>query len=289
VHFHICLGNHERSGIETLHDQVAWVLGGLESLGHEVTYSPTTLLDNAVNLLWENFGTELGEWLNRSSVRYGIVATEIPDGQGFNNRRDQTWRRRWHGFGLAAQRAEFIWCLVDEALPAYQHFATSAYLELGYTERLLPPGPRSKPTYDFSFAGEARDYRKTIIDGLSRQATVKYGGGLVGLDEQLRNLRMGRVGLALKQSAEWRWPSPARLGRLVHERIPVAAERTEVEIGVSRLVPKPAPGEDFVTWALARLDQDLEAEADAIFETYRAAMPMRTCMERALDLTLAVR
>jgi hypothetical protein len=287
MHFHICLGNHEPAGIATLHDQVAWVLGGLESLGHQVTYSPKTLLDGAVNLLWENFGTELGEWLTNSHVRYGIVATEIPDGRGFNCRRDPTWQQRWQGFELAARRAEFIWCLVDEAVPAYQRHATSAYLELGYTERLLPPGPRARPTYDFSFAGEARDYRKTIIDGLSRQATVRYGGGLVGVDEQLDNLRMGRVGLALKQSADWRWPSPARLGRLVHERIPVAAERTDVEIGVSRLVPKPAPGEDFVSWALGRLEQDLEAEADATFETYRATMPMRTCMERALDQTLA--
>src|SRR5207248_9728377 len=124
----------------------------------------------------------------------------------------------WEGFQLAARNEQFIWCLMDQAEPAYAQFAPTAYLELGFTERLVPDERRPAPRFTFSFAGVPRDHRQAIIDGLLKHASVGYAGGLVDQEDQLRILRHGRMGLALKQSPEWRWASPARLGRLVHER-----------------------------------------------------------------------
>ena len=287
MHVNLCLFNHDAGGRATLQDQVAWVTAGLEECGHTVSYSETQVLSDALNLFWESFPPVMSRWLADNRIPFGIVATEVPDGAGFNNRRDPDWAVRWDGFRQAARAARFIWCLLEDATSAYAQLAPTAYLELGFTERLVPREPRPTPGFDFSFAGVPREHRQRILDALGQRATVAYAGGVVSQADQLRILRQGRIGLALKQSPDWRWASPARLGRLVHERIPTAAEYTPVEVGVSRLVPKPAADQDFVAWALARLEQavELEREAERAFEAYRAT-PMRECVARALDLTL---
>jgi hypothetical protein len=261
-------------------------MAGLEENGHTTGFSDVNIANDTVNVLWESFPIGMSRWLYDNRIQYGIVATEFADGSGFNNLRTEELQRRWSEFELAARNARFIWCLDEGSIEIYSRYAPAAYLELGFTERMVPTKPRrKKPRYDFSFAGLARSYRKTIIDALSQRARVNYAGDLVDHSQQIGILRSGRIGLALKQSADWAWPSPTRLGRLVHERIPIAAERTSIELGVSRLVPKPAEGEDFVEWALAKLETNVEAEAEAVFEAYRA-IPMRECTARALDLTL---
>ncbi len=62
-----------------------------------------TVAPNAINLIWENMTAAQGEWLRTSGLRYGLVATEIPDGTGFNNRQDGDWATRWQGFQSAAR------------------------------------------------------------------------------------------------------------------------------------------------------------------------------------------
>jgi len=285
MHVHLCMANHDPMGRQTLMDQLLWVVSGLEENGHSVSVSETAVDADNLNIFWEIFTPELAHYLASSNLKYGIIATEIPDGRGFNDRRDGPWPARWKGFRIAAAHAKFIWPLVETAVDDYRAFAPSAYLGLGYSQRLVPSEPRPKPTYDFSFAGVPHSHRKEIIDRLGASASVHFANELLGYTEQLELLRRGRVGLALKQHPGWKWGSPTRVGRFVHERIPTAHEWVAVDIGVTGLVPKPAEGEDFVNWALARLDSDLEGEADAIFENYRQ-LPMRECMARAMDLTL---
>ena len=285
MHVHLCLANHGPIGRETLLDQTLWVVSGLEQNGHSVTVSDTSLDPDSLNIFWEYFPPSLGRYLAENQFAYGIIGTEIPDGSGFNSRRDNDWPDRWRGFRLAASQAKFIWALVDGAVEDYRRFSPTAYLELGFTERLVPTEPRATPTFDFSFAGVPRTHRQGIIDRLSAQASVHHANGLLSHGDQLDLLRQGRVALALKQSPDWLWSSPTRVGRLVHERIPVAHEWVAHDIGVSKLIAKPTEQEDFVEWALARLETDLEAEAEAAFEAYQA-IPMRECIARAMDLTL---
>jgi len=285
VHFHICLVNHGSDGRDSITDSLTWVQAGLEENGHQVTVSDTAAERGAINIFWEFFLPELAEQLVSSKLEYGIIATEIPDGTGFNTRTDIAWINRWQSFQTAAAGARFIWCMNELSIEAYSQFARTAYLEFGFTERLVPSTPRARPTYDFSFTGLPFDYRLGMLQALARRASVTYAGGIVSYAEQSGILRSGRVGLALKQTPAWQWPSISRIGRLVHESIPVAAEWTSVQIGVSRLVPQPAEGEDFVEFAISRLSLNLEAEAAQILERYRAT-PMQRCMARALEQTL---
>ena len=285
MHFHLTVGNHS-VGRLTLRDPVTWVSSGLVESGHKVTYSESVIATDATNIFWEYFRPDFATFLARSGASYGIIATEIPDGDGFNNRRDWDWSIRWEGFKIAAAHAKFIWCMVEESVPAYAQFAPAAFLELGYTDQLLGDPPSGKPTHDFTFTGTPNDHRKLILDRLALDASVISPGGLVSYEDQLRILRSGRIALALKQSPDWRWPSPSRLGLLLHQRIPLAAEYTPYDDPVSRLVPTPGADEDFAGWALKRLERtDLQAAADAALDEYRTR-PMRQCVSRALDLTL---
>jgi hypothetical protein len=287
VDFHLTVGNHFGGpGRLTLRDPLTWVSSGLLENNHKVSFSETVIAGNALNIFWEYFMPELAQWLVEQRVPFGIIATELPDGDGFNGRRDADWPARWAGFKIAAPHAKFIWCMVEETVPAYAAFAPSAFLELGYTDRLLSDAPPRTPTHDFSFTGTTNPHRTQILDRLAVDATIVKGVGLMRYDDQLETMRSGRVALALKQSPEWRWPSPARLGLLLHQRIPVAAEYTLLDDPVSRLIPTPGRDEDFAEWALKRLDRaDLQVEADAALEIYRTR-PMRDCVSRALDLTL---
>jgi len=285
VNFHLAVGNHG-PGRATLRDPVTWVAAGLSENGHQVTWSEQNLANDALNVLWEHFPPDFARFLVGSGVSYGIIATEIPDGAGFNGRRDTDWTDRWAGFKIAAAHAKFIWCMIEETVPAYAEFAPAAFLELGFTECLVAKAPRPNPTHDFSFTGVATGHRRAILDRLARTASVVSTDGLLLYDNQLQVLRSGRIALALRQSPEWRWPSPARLGMLLHQRIPVAAEYTPTTDPVSRLIPNPGPDQDFAEWALERLElADLQAQADDALEMYRTR-PMRDCVARALDLTL---
>jgi hypothetical protein len=285
MHVHVCLANHVGLGLETVWDQLVWVVSGLEENGHSITISETSLDPDHLNLFWECFPPQFGRYLAGQKFQYGIIATEVPDGSGFNNRRDGDWVPRWNGFRLAASNARFIWPLVHTAVDDYRRFAPSAYLELGFTERLLHRETRDAPKFDFSFAGFPGEHRRQMLSRLSERASVRYADTLLNHTDQLMLLREGRVGLALKHSPNWAWASPARVGRLVHERIPVAQEWVPINIGVTDLVPMPTQDEDFVDWAIALRDHDLEGDAERLLEAYRQT-PMRECIARAMDLTL---
>src|SRR5438105_2913462 len=106
MRFHLNVGNHS-VGRFTMRDPLMWVSSGLSENGHEVTWSQDTIATNATNIFWEYFPPEFATFLAKSGAEYGIIATEIPDGTGFNNRRDMDWPIRWEGFKIAAAHAKF--------------------------------------------------------------------------------------------------------------------------------------------------------------------------------------
>src|ERR1700733_3413489 len=97
MRFHFSSINHNDYGRMTLHDMRNWFQAGLEGLGHEVSFSRDRLDPTRINVLWEHFWPEMAEALVRSNIRYGIIATEIPTENSFNNRTELAWTRRWKG------------------------------------------------------------------------------------------------------------------------------------------------------------------------------------------------
>jgi hypothetical protein len=285
MHFHFCTANHSDQGRESLRDMMVWFRAGLERLGHRVTESDRGFDSGAVNILWELFTDQDANRLRQSGVRYGIVATEVADGSGFNQRRDGAWPERWAGFIKAAEGASFIWTTVERSVSVYAQLAPAAFIELGFVEELVSPFAGEEPSGDFFFLGSLTEYRRPIIERLRRHARVNCPGTIVRWTPGPRVMASARIGLALKLSADWPLPGPSRIGRILLARRGLAAEHTVDSTRQSRLVPAAPPDADFVNFALAKLGGPWRREAEIAFERYRSEMPMDRIMERVVDLT----
>ena len=283
--FHFFTGNHNAVGRLTLIDMIEWVETGLQELGHYVTIG-NKLAPDAINLIWENSRHGHGKSLQESGVVYGLVCTEVPDGSGFNWRRDGTWAERWEAFPEIAEGAAFIWSAIEAPVSEYSRFCPASYLEFGFSERLVPFEARWEPEHDFGFYGILTPYRRAVLEKLSRNCGVRVSSRILSHHEMLRFIAQCRIGVCLKQSLEWPVPSFTRFGRLLHFRRGIAAEHTPIQTRQSALVPAARPNDDFAEFCLERLNGQWQRDADEAFERYRALMPMRQIMEQLLDETI---
>lgn len=288
MRFHFCTINHNAPGKATLGDMYDWFSAGLKELGHRVAQGPY-LDSGAVNVLWDNFRPGMGQILRESGVFYGIVATEIPDGQGgFNWRRDEPWPTRWAAFPEVATGAAFIWSMIEESCSYYAGFGPCAFIELGYSRHLVPPRSvrNTVPSVDFGFYGLSTPYREQVVAALRQHVTVAWPSRLPDTAAIQQFIATTRIGLNFRQSDQWPIPSPTRLGRYLHGKRLLVSEHTRVPTRQGELV-RMAPGDaDFVGWCLTASGTNWQADADRAFDRYRNEMPMARIMERILDATL---
>lgn len=264
-----------------------WFEAGLLDLGHKVTFSDTSVESEAINIFWENFLPGVGAQIKATGVRYGIIATEIPDGHAFNWRTEPQWINRYQAFSEVANGADFIWTMVESTVQYYSQFCPTAFVELGFSERLIPPYILTKPEIDFSFFGLKTPYRLKVVDELRKYARVEWPEKFLTAEEVSVLISKTKVGLNFKQSEVWPIPSPTRLGRLMMAKRDVASERTKVATRQGELIGFAPLGQSFSEFALSRLNSDWKDRAENVFENYRALMSMRDIMESALERTVS--
>ena len=93
--FHFCLKNHYPQGKLTLYDLLDFCMVGLRELGHYVTIDDELIAPSAINIFCECFTDDFVNELIQSKIVYGIFATEIFDGVGFNWKREKEWIERF--------------------------------------------------------------------------------------------------------------------------------------------------------------------------------------------------
>lgn len=287
MRLHFCTFNHDPVGRSTLVDMAAWFIAGLVDSGHKATFSESHLEPGAINLFWECFHPGMGAQIRETGVTYGIIATEIPTGSTFNWREEPHWKQRFDAFLDVASGASFVWTMVESTIPFYARFCPTAFMELGFSERLIPPYIDNEPEFDFSFFGLRTAYRMAAVDRIRKHARVEWPEHFLSPKEVGALIGKTRVGLNFKQSERWPVPSPTRLGRLIMAKRGVAAERTEVATrqgGIAGLAP---PGQDFADFALQTLNSGWKQRAENAFADYRDQMPMGSIMESVLDRTIA--
>ena len=263
---------------------IDWLWAGLSELGHKVTIAEDKVYPQAINLFWENFFPGMGEKIKKMGIVYGIVATEIPDGKSFNGRSDGSWPMRWKGFPEAASGASFIWTMVESTVPFYSQFAPTAFVELGFSELLVPAVRREEPDIDFSFFGLKTPYREKIINELEKKAKVKCPKKFLSAPQVADLISRTKVGLSFKQSESWPIPSPTRLARHLIAKRGLVTEYTEVVTKQAELVSVVPKEGDFVDFALEKL-KTWKEDAEKAFERYRVEMPMKSIMENMLSRT----
>jgi len=284
--FHFCSANHNKTGRSSLVDQADWFKAGLLDLGHKVTFSDSDVEARAINIFWEYFLPGMAEEIAKTGIVYGIVATEIPDGSGFNWRQEPWWQIRFESFHEVASRASFIWSMAESAVPFYSQFCPTAYMELGFSERLIPDYIDEKPEHDFCFFGQRTLYRDEAIKKIRKYANVEWPEMFPSSDEVGKLIGKSKIGLCFKQSEQWPLPSQTRLGRLTMAKRGVAAEFVTVPTRQGEITGLCPESSDFVDYAMGMLHSDWKHRAEEVFENYRSEMPMSDIMQSALDRTI---
>lgn len=284
--FHFCSANHNKIGRSTLSDMMDWFNAGLSELGHKVTSSDHSVEAGAINIFWERFGPGMGETIASTGVTFGIVATEIPDGFAFNYRREPEWKVRFDSFAEVAKRASFIWTMVESTAPFYSQYCSTAYMELGFSERLIPRYIGEHPEHDFSFFGLRTPHREALVERLRRNSEVFWPDKFLSPNEVGELIGKTKIGLSFKQSAQWPISSPTRLGRLLMAKRGVAAEFVPIATRQSQIAGICPESSDYAEYALELLHSDWKARAEHTFDAYCSRMPMSAIVEQILDCTI---
>lgn len=284
VHFFV--GNHDAVGQLTLHDMIQWFEAGFRELNHHVT-AGNTLAPGAINLIWENSARGHALALKESGVTYGIVGTEIPDGTGFNWRSDPPWPERWRAFEELAHGASFIWSMIENSVVDYSRFAPTGFMELGYSDLLIPYQARWDPEFDFGFYGLLTPHRQAVLEELGRYCKIITPKTMLLPSELSAFISQCRIGINFRQSPQWPIPSPTRLGRLLHARRGAVSEYVPIPTRQGLCAAIAGPTENFPEYCLDRLGRDWKQDAEDSLERYRTTMPMKDILERLLDATIA--
>lgn len=283
--FHFSMINHNLIGQKTLYDMYYWISSGLRSLGHEISFNPNRLENNAINILWENFTPDMASAIEKSDLRFGLIATEIPTPLGFNNRVEQDWQLRWKGFHRIAHKAEFIWTTVPQAVQFYKRFAPTSFIEFGWDQHLVPDWINNnceKYEFDFCFMGILNDFRKSILSNLEKHAKVFYSEELLDWDQMGEVIQRSKIGLGLKQNETWAIPSPTRIGRFLMAKRGLAHDWTPIRTAQSRFVQFNEDKKDFCDFALEMLERDWKTKSEVAFNRYRDELPMKNIMNEVL-------
>ena len=108
MNFNICYRNHSPSGKKSIFDFISWLYFALKELDYKVTLS-NRLCKNSTNLIFDNFYFDTGYLLRKNKIKYGVLCTETPTGNTFNNYKDAYWLNRRKNFDKLIKGAEFVW------------------------------------------------------------------------------------------------------------------------------------------------------------------------------------
>jgi hypothetical protein len=286
--FHLFTGNHDEFGTITLYDMMEWLTAGLTELNHEVTVGDT-IAPNAINIVWENFCDNDVRIFEKHHFTFGLIATEIPTDHTFNWLPHNPWRTRRRCFDRIAPRAAFIWSMMSEPMNLYRQWAPAGLLEMGFSERILDDVFLEEPEFDFGFYGlSISPYRGQMLETLKAHCTITTPTRFLKGRELNKFIASFRVGLCLKHMPNWPVASPCRLSRLLHAKRGAAAEYVPIQTGPSAFVSMAAEDQDFASFCLDCVQGPWKQRAEDAYDRFRAAMPMKTIMERLLDETASM-
>ncbi|WP_119422935.1 hypothetical protein [Desertibaculum subflavum] len=227
MQFFLTIWNHRPQSHDALQDIVLPIAAGLRDLGHEVEIGATPPRRGVTNIVIEYFREA---WVvdRLRGLDYVIVATELADGEGFNNKRTPTWVKRWAGLMQLAHDARAIWVVCDEGAEGYRHLAPTVQISLGWSPSLespAAPGPREHDIYAYGkLTAPERQATLTTLRSKLRVVTTEFSTRQVRDDLLQRSLYC--YGFRPYQAVGY--ASTSRIVAALMQGVPVVQERVQL-------------------------------------------------------------
>ncbi|MAV88691.1 MAG: hypothetical protein CMM67_10660 [Rhodospirillaceae bacterium] len=276
-----------------LSDTIDFVRIALEECGIKVKVGVNQLKPDILNLFFDHFDTNPSLPLKMKilKIKYGLVCTEVLSVDGiWNSGAEGRTKSSVVNFQIAAENAEFVWCLFEESVEACRKFnPNTIFLPIGFLERLKPNyNLRNKEDLDIDFlmCGVPTAHRKGVTDALkSRGHNVSYFNQPIPV--YLRNSLMQRsqINLSIQKTCRHRIISMTRICHSVINRIPVLLEYSGPANIYSDLCLV-AGSDEFVDKAEFFLNEiDLFDLANEKYKYLEKHLPMKSIMKEVINRT----
>lgn len=293
MRFHFALYNHYEHSQETLKDVYLPIMHALQELGHECSAnSHLSFRTEVMNVIVEHFpqGWEKALWepTARGPLKYGVVMTEMFDGNGLNYQSSHEWRDRFQGFMNALQGAKFIWSLAGGS-NFYKQICPAADIDIGWDPKLEWDYTMAK-AWDFILTGSPSPDRERLVDSLRKDGHKVYWARDCSNMQRNRMANCSSWSLGVKPSISIPIPSATRIVSSIQAGCPVILEPVAVETDLYNAVAPVAPPwmDDWENTCSNTLK--LPTESQGWWELQRDALkkrPMVGIIAAALDATLA--
>ena len=217
----ICLINHTILGKRSLLDWAEWLNINLNKNRIKFKISKNIRTD-AINIIFDNFFLDTYYFLKKYNIKYGIVATEYPTRNTFNNLNENQWIERRYSFNQVAKGALFIWSMgkwVD-----YNKKNKIDEFMLSYTPELskINVNKQFDKKYDFIFTGPVNSFRAKILKKFEKYSNLNVYDGFLNRKNYEKCVSEAKYYLCIQQSSDWPTISVSKMMRALHNQtIPI--------------------------------------------------------------------
>ena len=216
MNFNICYRNHSPSGKKSIFDFISWLYFALKELNYNVTLS-NRLCKNSTNLIFDNFFFDTGYFLRKNKIKYGLICTETPTGNTFNNYKEAYWLNRKKNFDKLIKGAEFIWTtwgVCEELKSIHKNYG---YLELSFCRPYKEKYKRNiKKNFDFAFSGQINDFRKTTLKTFEKIGKLKINTEFKSKNFYSYIIEQANFSLSIQQSLNWQCMPTTKIMNSLH-------------------------------------------------------------------------
>lgn len=184
------------AAVDSFSSVINYLRKTLSACGHDVTVEYSRIHSDGINLLFEEFSDEsfcqeISKMRREKGIRFGIIATELMQKEGFPYARhgisyagvadqEAIISRRLDGFAEVVKSVDFVWSFLPRTADYLSNsIAISEWLPVGHIEDIPPELRRSPKNIDICFFGKKTPHRESVIDLLvdSGLQVVAVGGG----------------------------------------------------------------------------------------------------------------
>lgn len=222
------LGNHTITGKKTLFDWIEWLSCNFKI--NEIGFTISNKIDpKSINIIFDNFFLDSYYYLKKYKIKYGIIETEYPINDTFNNINNNLWKARRYSFDQVAKNALFIWSMgkwVD-----YEGKIKPDEIIMSYTPQMTKFNNMTHDKiFDFVFTGPVNSFRTKILKKFEKYSNLNVYDGFLNRRNYEKCVLESKYYLCLQQTRDWPTISISKMMRALHNQtIPILLNSKSLE------------------------------------------------------------